>query len=159
MKPAAWCSALFALLVLVAVPTRAGQVITDPGALRGLLFRPVGIGMLIGGAIAGIVLALPLIVSAVRSMQEAAKMKTSLSKDEMPIKLLYFAVGGALILLCYMAITSVESVGLGQGIMLAVLGTLWIWMAGIILSEAIGRTNWSPLSGMTLGHRLQRSAV
>jgi hypothetical protein len=30
------------------------------------------------------------------------------------------------------------------------LGTLWIWMAGIILSEAIGRTNWSPLSGMTL---------
>ena len=33
---------------------------------------------------------------------------------------------------------------------MAVLGTLWIWMAGIILSEAIGRTNWSPLSGMTL---------
>ena len=31
-----------------------------------------------------------------------------------------------------------------------VMGTLWIWMAGIILSEAIGRTNWSPLSGMTL---------
>ena len=33
---------------------------------------------------------------------------------------------------------------------MALLGTLWIWMAGIILSEAIGRTNWSPLSGMTL---------
>jgi uncharacterized oligopeptide transporter (OPT) family protein len=30
------------------------------------------------------------------------------------------------------------------------MGTLWIWMSGIILSEAIGRTNWSPLSGMTL---------
>jgi uncharacterized oligopeptide transporter (OPT) family protein len=36
------------------------------------------------------------------------------------------------------------------GISMALLGTLWIWMAGIILSEAIGRTNWSPLSGMTL---------
>jgi uncharacterized oligopeptide transporter (OPT) family protein len=40
--------------------------------------------------------------------------------------------------------------GLGRGILMALLGTLWIWMAGIILSEAIGRTNWSPLSGMTL---------
>lgn len=33
---------------------------------------------------------------------------------------------------------------------MALIGTLWIWMSGIILSEAIGRTNWSPLSGMTL---------
>jgi uncharacterized oligopeptide transporter (OPT) family protein len=31
-----------------------------------------------------------------------------------------------------------------------VLGTLWIWVAGVVLSECIGRTNWSPLSGMTL---------
>ena len=37
-----------------------GVVVTDPGALRGLLFRPVGIGMLIGGAMTGIALALPL---------------------------------------------------------------------------------------------------
>jgi putative OPT family oligopeptide transporter len=33
---------------------------------------------------------------------------------------------------------------------MALLGTLWIWVAGVILSETIGRTNWSPLSGMTL---------
>jgi uncharacterized oligopeptide transporter (OPT) family protein len=33
---------------------------------------------------------------------------------------------------------------------MAVLGTAWIWIAGVILSECIGRTNWSPLSGMTL---------
>ena len=33
---------------------------------------------------------------------------------------------------------------------MAVIGTLWIWIAGVILSECIGRTNWSPLSGMTL---------
>jgi len=52
---------------------------TMPDYMRLSLFRPVGIGMLIGGALAGIVLALPLIVSAVRSMQTAAKMKTSLS--------------------------------------------------------------------------------
>ena len=33
---------------------------------------------------------------------------------------------------------------------MALLGTLWIWIAGVIVSECLGRTNWSPLSGMTL---------
>ncbi len=128
----------------------AGDVINTPGPLRLLLYRPLGIGMLIGGAIMGVILAFPLISSAIRSMQKASKVATSASNDELPIKLLYFAIGGALILLTFMAVTSVESVGLGRGISMALMGTLWIWMSGIILSEAIGRTNWSPLSGMTL---------
>ena len=128
----------------------AGETIDTPGPLRLLLYRPLGIGMLIGGAIMGVILASPLIVSAIRSMQKAAKVETGISTEEMPIKLLYLAVGGAAILLCVMAVTSVETVGLFRGIGMALLGTLWIWMAGIILSEAIGRTNWSPLSGMTL---------
>ncbi len=128
----------------------SGEVIREPGPLRLLLYRPVGIGMLIGGAIMGVILAAPLILSAIKSMQKAAQVKADASGDEMPIKLLYIAIGGALVLLCYMAVTAVESIGIGGGIAMAVLGTLWIWMAGIILSEAIGRTNWSPLSGMTL---------
>ena len=128
----------------------AGAVISDPGPLRLLLYRPLGIGMLIGGAMMGVALALPLIVSTVRSMQNASKMETSSSNDEMPIKLLYFAIVGAAIVLAIIAISSVESVGIVRGIGMALLGTLWIWMSGIILSEAIGRTNWSPLSGMTL---------
>ena len=33
---------------------------------------------------------------------------------------------------------------------MGILGTLWIWIAGVIVAECIGRTNWSPLSGMTL---------
>jgi uncharacterized oligopeptide transporter (OPT) family protein len=95
----------------------AGQIINTPGDLRLLLYRPLGIGMLI---------------------------------EEMPIKLLYVAVIGAAVLLGVMAVVAVESMTLTGGIAMALLGTLWIWMAGIILSEAIGRTNWSPLSGMTL---------
>jgi uncharacterized oligopeptide transporter (OPT) family protein len=83
-------------------------------------------------------------------MQKAAKVTTGISQDEMPIKLLYFAVFGAVVLLSIMAVQSVQTIGLARGIGMALLGTLWIWMAGIILSEAIGRTNWSPLSGMTL---------
>ncbi len=123
---------------------------TDPGELRVLIFRPVGIGMLIGGAIAGIFLSFPLIVGAVRSMQQAAKTESTLSKDELPIKLLYFAIGGAAILLFVIATLSTQEMGIGRGLLMAVLGTLWIWMSGVILSECIGRTNWSPLSGMTL---------
>ncbi|NVJ59358.1 MAG: OPT/YSL family transporter [Gammaproteobacteria bacterium] len=132
------------------LPVVDGQAISDPGFLRSELFRPVGIGMIIGGAVMGIVLALPLVVSAVRSMQDAAKSGASLSKDEMPIKLLYFAIFGAAILLVIMAILSTEQMGIGRGITMALVGTLWIWIAGVILSECIGRTNWSPLSGMTL---------
>ncbi len=127
-----------------------GAAISDPGQLRLLLYRPLGIGMLIGGAMMGVALALPLIISAVKSMQNAAKIDSGASADEMPIKLLYVAIVGSAVVLAIIAVTSVESVGLLRGIGMAVLGTLWIWMAGIILSESIGRTNWSPLSGMTL---------
>ena len=86
----------------------------------------------------------------VKTMQSAAKMKSDLSKDEMPIKLLYVAIAGAVVLLFVIAVMSTEEMGIFRGAMMALLGTVWIWMAGVILSECIGRTNWSPLSGMTL---------
>jgi putative OPT family oligopeptide transporter len=124
--------------------------LTMPNYLRLLLFRPVGIGMLVGGALTGIVLALPLIVSAIQSMRSAAKTGAALSKDEMPIKLLYVGIIGAVIVLSVVAVSSVREMGLGRGLIMAVLSTIWIWMAGVILSECIGRTNWSPMSGMTL---------
>jgi putative OPT family oligopeptide transporter len=130
--------------------TLTGLGTTAPEYLRGALFRPLGIGMLIGGALAGIVLALPLIVSAVRSMQQAARQQTAASKDELPIWLLGLGVGGAFVVLLFIAIASTEHMEVWRGVTMAVLGTLWIWVAGVILSECIGRTNWSPLSGMTL---------
>lgn len=141
---------LLAGLDLFPIDPATGEVTRNPDALRLLLFRPVGIGMLIGGAIAGVAMAFPMILSAVRSMQSAARSEAEHSKDEMPIKLLYMAIGGAAILLAVIAVMSTEKMGLGRGIIMALVGTLWIWIAGVILSEAIGRTNWSPLSGMTL---------
>jgi putative OPT family oligopeptide transporter len=135
---------------LFPVDPATGAATQDPDQLRLLLYRPVGIGMLIGGAVAGVVVAFPMILSAVRSMQSAAKSNAAMSRDEMPIKLLYFAIAGAAILLAAIAILSTEKMGIGRGLLMAVVGTLWIWIAGVILSEAIGRTNWSPLSGMTL---------
>jgi len=121
---------------------------TMPAYLGKDLYRPLGIGMLIGGAMTGIVLAFPLIKGAVKSMMSAKG--SSLSKDEMPIKLLYFGIAGAAITLFITAILSTSEVGIVRGALMAIFGTIWIWVAGVILSECIGRTNWSPLSGMTL---------
>ncbi|MDA1273729.1 MAG: OPT/YSL family transporter [Verrucomicrobia bacterium] len=118
--------------------------------LQRSLFRPVGIGMLIGGALTGVALALPLMFSAVRSMHHASKTQSAVSRDEMPIRMLYAAVAAAFVVLLIISELSVPNMTFWRGVAMAVLGTLWIWMSGVILSECIGRTNWSPLSGMTL---------
>ncbi|MFT5784477.1 MAG: putative OPT family oligopeptide transporter, partial [Candidatus Krumholzibacteriia bacterium] len=120
-----------------------------PGALRTALFRPSGIGVLIGAAIGGIVAAFPLIRSAVVSMQKSQEEGTGTS-DELPIKFLYTAIGLGVIALVALAFLSAPDMNLGRAVGMAVLGTLWIWVAGVIVSECLGRTNWSPLSGMTL---------
>jgi putative OPT family oligopeptide transporter len=135
------------------LPTEAELRLMDTGIadyLRIYLFRPLGIGMLVGGALTGVALALPLIFSAVRSMQQASKSPSAVSRDEMPIRLLYLAVLGGFMLMLVISEFSVPEMTLLRGACMAIFGTLWVWMSGVILSECIGRTNWSPLSGMTL---------
>ncbi len=83
-------------------------------------------------------------------MQRASKTRSAVTTDELPIKLLYVGIGGALAVLTVTAIFSVPDIELWRAVAMAVLGTLWIWVAGVVLSECIGRTQWSPLSGMTL---------
>jgi putative OPT family oligopeptide transporter len=144
-------SPLLNMMNLLPTPETLVTLQTDiPEYLRISLFRPVGIGMLVGGALTGILFALPLITSAIRSMQKAARAKTAHSQDEMPIYLLYVGIIGAVVLLMVIAVVSVKEMGVIRGATMALLGTAWIWVAGVILSECIGRTNWSPLSGMTL---------
>ena len=60
-------------------------------------------------------MAFPMILSAVRSMQNAAKSEAAISRDEMPIKLLYVAIVGAAILLAVMAVLSIIPV-VGSGL-------------------------------------------
>jgi len=124
-----------------------------PEVLRLQLFRPCGIGMLIGAAIGGIIAAAPLIRSALKSMQDAARRAehgTAIQPDEMPIKVLYVAIAAGAVALAVIALRSVPEMTIGRAVAMALLGTLWIWVAGVIVSECLGRTNWSPLSGMTL---------
>jgi len=127
------------------------SLVDVPGAMRAKIYKPLGIGMLVGAAIGGIVAAFPLILSAMKSMHSASKKSGGDSKnDEMPIRLLYGAIGLGALMMIWIAYSSVDNLSLGRAAAMALLGTLWVWIAGVIVAECVGRTNWSPLSGMTL---------
>lgn len=143
------------LLAAQGDPTVAPILAEGPTALREGLFRPLGIGILIGAAIGGILAAFPLIRSALRSMQDAGRARAHggearAGDDELPIRFLYGAVIAGAIALVVIAFLAAPEMTLLRALGMAVLGTLWIWAAGVIVSECVGRTNWSPLSGMTL---------
>ena len=128
------------------------NLVEVPGSMRSFIYKPAGIGMLIGAAVGGIVMAFPLIKSAIGSMSRASKDKSNdgAGQDEMPIWILASAVVVGAILLIFLAYYSVSNMSLATAVLMAILGTLWIWIAGVIVAECVGRTNWSPLSGMTL---------
>lgn len=127
-------------------------LVETPGAMRGEIYKPTGIGMLIGAAVGGIVMAFPLIRSAVRAMKKSGGDgdQAIAQNDELSIKILGGAIVAGAVLLVFLAYQSAPDMSIGMAALMAVLGTLWIWIAGVIVAECIGRTNWSPLSGMTL---------
>ncbi len=115
-------------------------------AVYGQINRPLGIGLLIGGALAGIVVAGPMLKAALKSLS-GGKAGTS---DELPVTWLYGGVVASLALLTGAAYLSDGDVGFGRAVLTAIIGTLWIWLAGVIIAQCAGRTDWSPISGMAL---------
>lgn len=206
--------------------------------------RPLGIGLLLGGAMMGVAMSLPSIGAALKSVAAASKLKGG--ADELSLKPLVFAGVGAFILLFFAAdyvgnralnetsgyvcpvtgvpITaqfaerpdaadtdearealraetraSVEALSTAtraykgytilfasedaaslwddwsasekneylasmnakpgwlaafphhiKSALIALIGSLWIWFAGIIIAQCTGMTDWSPISGMAL---------
>ena len=173
--------------------------------------RPLGIGLLLGGAMMGVVKSLPAIKEALKSISTAGR--TAGGSDELGLKVLVIAAISAVIILFLAAdfterqplnLTDpvsqqeIEEVGATQRIngyliafetdtnlatwndwpqeqrdafmdslnarpgllsglnthirsaLIALIGGIWIWFAGIIIAQCTGMTDWSPISGMAL---------
>ncbi|MCB9529781.1 MAG: OPT/YSL family transporter [Myxococcales bacterium] len=124
-----------------------------PGFIYGKMIRPLGIGTLIGGALMGVVMSFPAIKSAIVSLATAAKTAKAgggmVGGDEMPLKVLVGGVIGA-VAMFFIASLLTPGVTVGQAILSAVVGTLWLGLAGLIVAQATGMTDISPMSGMAL---------
>jgi len=119
--------------------------------LYGRMLRPTGIGVLIGGALMGVIVCFPAIVNAFRSFAQAAKTAGSGSGkvEEMPLNIIIACTLVGVVLL-FTAAALTEGVSVGQAALTAVVGTVWLAVAGLIVSQAAGMTDISPISGMAL---------
>ena len=122
-----------------------GEQITS--FIHSQMTRPLGIGMLIGGSLISIVLPLPAIRATLKSF--SMKKIKGTSDDELPIKILYTVIVLAFVIFFLAAYFS-SNIGLGLAFVVSLVGTLWLWFAGIIVSQATGMTDWTPISGMSL---------
>lgn len=173
--------------------------------------RPLGIGVLLGGALMGVLFSLPSIKEALKSILAAGR--TRGGSDELGAKTLVAAVATAFLLLYLTAnfagnqplnqtcpvtgenidraVAPMElngyTVGFssdgaaetwdnwtdeqqsdfleslhakpgwlagmnrhGRAAIIALAGSIWIWLAGVIIAQCTGMTDWSPISGMAL---------
>ncbi|MBX3407393.1 MAG: OPT/YSL family transporter [Phycisphaeraceae bacterium] len=137
----------------------------------GAFNRPLGIGLLLGGAMMGVLASLPAIREAIKSIITAGKTGSaapgSLSaarghRDELNFRTLLIVGGVAMVLLLIAAEFSGQG-GAGQmtgwlsGLpvwlaraLIVLIAAAWIWFAGIIIAQCTGMTDWSPISGMSL---------
>jgi putative OPT family oligopeptide transporter len=139
------------------VPAPASMPLPDvdawqAGEVYSQMLRPLGIGLLIGGALAGVVAAFPAVAGAMKSLSAAAKMarEKGTSPDEIDSKYVYMGSVGAFILLWLSAWMSSAEIGPATALLIAVVGALWLGLAGIIVAQATGHTDISPLSGLAL---------
>ena len=117
--------------------------------LYGQMLRPLGIGILIGGALSGVVASFPALKSAVTSLSKASKSGPG-GSDELPAQVLYVGIAAAFLVLLGAAMLSGPDLGLARQILIAVVGTVWLALAGLIVAQASGMTDISPMSGMSL---------
>ncbi len=124
--------------------------------------RPLGIGLLLGGALMGVATAIPSIREALKSIAGAGRGAAGQprSRDEMSFRtLLIVALAGVLMLLVITESMGgkVGDTGWFHGLspwvaraLIVLISVAWIWFAGIIISQCAGMTDWSPISGIAL---------
>ena len=110
--------------------------------------RHVGIGLILGGAIAGILVAAPSLKAAVASLRSVS---LSGRREEVSMGVINGGVLiGMLLLLAATKLSGGEHIGWGKALVLTLVGGVWLWLAGLVVAQTTGRTDWSPLSGLAL---------
>jgi len=118
------------------------------------MIGPLGIGVLIGGALMGMIMTLPTIKAAFSSLYNVSKnnnavVSSRIRSDEMPKRIIVFGFSGSVLLFC-MAIMMTPGLSIVETILASVAGTLWIGLAGLIVAESRGVIGVSPMSGVAL---------
>ncbi|RMH04334.1 MAG: hypothetical protein D6702_03410 [Planctomycetota bacterium] len=109
--------------------------------------RHVGIGMILGGAVAGILVALPALKAALASLRGEGDGR----REEVSMGVLTGATGVGLLLVFLAARWSGGgAVSWGTAAVMTLAGGIWLWLAGLVVAQTTGRTDWSPLSGLAL---------
>lgn len=110
--------------------------------------RHVGIGMILGGAVAGILVAMPALKSALASLRGGAD---GGRREELPMSVLNIGLlVGMILILAATKMSGGDSVSWGQALAVMLAGGVWLWVAGLVVAQTTGRTDWSPLSGLAL---------
>jgi uncharacterized oligopeptide transporter (OPT) family protein len=106
----------------------------------------MGIGMLVGGAIMGIIISFPAIKAAFASLTRS---KLAVSTEEMPVKLVGIGVVVSFVVLAMTALLS-SDISILRAILIAAVGTVWLALAGVVIAQCTGMTDWSPISGISM---------
>jgi len=141
---AGWVEPIAPLPASIGASVAAGEV-------YGEMLRPLGIGLLIGGALAGVFSALPAVTGAMRSLAAAARLarERGTSPEELAPRWVYLGMVGAFILL-WLSAWFAPGVGFWHALLIALVGAVWLGLAGVIVATATGHTDISPLSGLSL---------
>jgi putative OPT family oligopeptide transporter len=118
------------------------------GAFAHFTSRNLGIGMILGGAVAGIVIALPALKAAIATLKAPAGEK---GREELSLNVVNIGLAvGFVLLLLSAKYAGGDDLSWGTAFAVAVAGSIWLWLAGLVVAQTTGRTDWSPLSGLAL---------
>ncbi len=112
--------------------------------------RPLGIGMLLGGSIASVILTAPMLFSALRSIRQQRASASTGPAQELSPSLMYGGVAAGFLVLFAAGYLGAPEIGVPRIFVAALVATVWMWLANIIVSITTGKTDNSPLSGMAL---------
>ncbi len=118
------------------------------------MLSPLGIGILIGAAFMEVIVSYPAIKSALYALASAAhtarsQVAVARQREEMPLRVLLLGIFLGVVFF-FLATYSVPNVTLLQALLAALLGILWMGLAGLIVAQSTGLTDISPISGMAL---------